>query len=268
MKKLQGIMVGLFSFLVWWAPSNAAPNIGLAQTPLNILWRVQVPRTGGTDYMTTISPGERNLFASDGQIFYVPKTNISSTGPLYRLFTGSIFDHMDSESPDEGGYSLEGIQGYPFTSSGASAGLAQIQRSYNPGTGDHATIKPGENISGYSVLQGLSRWGYPRYNHTAESILSLSAGGVTIESDAIGGGQLTRWWYAGTQFLNSQGYGRALQASFFLDDFDPPMNPTEAGDRWANDYTAYPPEFISPERSHGSPIVQFYNDYSNPTRPI
>ena len=57
----------------------------------------------------------------------------------------------------------------------------------------------------------MAAYGYSRYGGTAEVLLSLSAGGVTVQSNAVAGAHL-RWYRNGTQFLNHGDYGGEIQA--------------------------------------------------------
>jgi len=91
---------------------------------------------------------------------------------------------------------------------------------------------PSESLSGY-VPQALPAYGYPRYGNQAEVLLDLKAGGVTVESNAVAGGSVWRWFWNGMQFINHRDYGRQIQNAFYY--LDPTgnlnnYNPNEAGD--------------------------------------
>ena len=45
-------------------------------------------------------------------------------------------------------------------------------------------------------------------------MLTLSAGGVNLESNAVAGGVVWRWFWNGLQFVNNADYGREIQAAF------------------------------------------------------
>ena len=259
MQKFIIAILVLVSFLLWSAPSRAALTVTLPLTPLNILWRVQVPRSGGVDYMTTTASSERNAFTSDGQIFYVPRNNDTVTAPLYRLFQSLIPNHMESETQNEGGYSLEGTLGYPWSTTAfpAPQGLTQIMRMYNPANQDHATTKPGEvlPVTGYTQSQGFSKWGFARYNNLDDdnNLLSLTAGGVTVASNRNAGGCVWQWTYRGVPYIDHYDYGREMQSAFFYNDDSGTLNnPTECGD-------GYSQRTLAPQDRHGSPMVSGYN---------
>ena len=60
----------------------------------------------GTDYFTT--PSYAAEYAQNpgyGQIFYIPSANTGGQTTLYREYTG--YDHFDSTSYGEGGYTTE-----------------------------------------------------------------------------------------------------------------------------------------------------------------
>lgn len=219
---------------------SAAPPVG---TRLNILWRVKP----GSDYMTTNTSGERNAFPPANAVAYVPASNVAGTSALYRLLRGS--DHMDSLTAGEAGYTTEGILGYPFSTSTAVQGLGQLYR-YRNSAGDHALGRSNESAAfaaqGYSTVQPLNAWAYPRFNRTTDSLLAISGGGVTIESNAVAGGALWHWTWNGTQFVNNRDYGRQIQAGLFWGPVSNRSAPTEAGDEHSD-------LALSPEVRHGSP---------------
>lgn len=216
--------------------------------PLNVLWRI---RTGGGDRTITISSQERNLYPLDGAIFYVPMQPHLSVGtvPLYRLYNGS--DHMVSLDPNEGaaeGYHVEGILGYPFVAQ--QPGTSELIRTHNPSTGHHSL----RNNTGLDTEQGyvdqpMGVYGYPRYYNQSAKLLSLSGGGITVDSNEVAGGSLWQWTWNGIQMINNWDYGRQIQTDIFPVDY---ANPTEAGDTWSN--------YSPPALNHGSPLGLAEND--------
>jgi hypothetical protein len=126
----------------------------------------------------------------------------------------------------------------------------QLSEFLNSGTGDYALLAPSEILPGYNPQQ-LAAYGYPRFGNASEVLLSLSAGGVTVQSNEVAGGTTWRWFWNGTQFLNHADYGREIQAAFYYGT-TPDLNPNEAGDRLTFD-------FLDPSIKHGSPILQFEN---------
>lgn len=231
---------------------SASSLVGRA-VPLNILWRVGV----GADRMTTTSPVERDMFPLEGAVFYVPRDSASGTLPLYRLYSGA--DHMDSLIVGDGGFATEGILGHPWASPSAASGLTPLLRPFNPGTGDHATTHPYETLSGYSLpYPAFGVYGYNRCNNLVESMLPLTDGGVTIESNGCTGGALWRWTHNGTQYLNNGDFGRQMQIAFVEDAYDTSgmtRNPTEAGDVHSH-------VGIRPGARHGSPLLAIHNSGS------
>jgi hypothetical protein len=217
--------------------------------PLNVLWRID---TGGGDKTITNNPVERDSFPLDGAIFYVPMEAHPSIGtvPLYRLFNGR--DHTVSLDPHEGeaqGYHVEGVLGYPFVAQ--QPGTSELIRTYNPATGHHSL----RNSTGLETEQGyidqpMGVYGYARYYKEATHLLSLTGGGVTIDSNEVAGGALCGWTWNGVQVVNNWDYGRQVQTDIFPFDF---ANPTEAGDTWST--------FDSRAAvNHGSPLALAEND--------
>jgi hypothetical protein len=210
--------------------------------PLNVLWRI---RTGGGDRTITISSAERDEYPLDGAIFYIPEQDHPGLGtvPLYRLYNGE--DHMVSLNPHEGeaqGYHVEEILGYPFVA--RQPGTSELIRTYNPSTGHHSLRNSTglETEEGY-VDQRLGVFGYPRYYNQSEQLLTLSGGGITVDSNEAAGGALWHWTWNGYQIINNWDNGRQIQTDIFPPDY---ANPTEAGDTWSG--------YSVPALDHGSPV--------------
>lgn len=218
----------------------------LPTTVLNTLWRVDV---SGPQRMTTWQSSERNAFSSEGQIWYAPTGSLgSTTQTLYRLYQGSIPDHMDSPNLGEGGYSTDGPLGNPWNSWSAPPGTAQLVRAYNPTAHVHALLQPNESLSGFTNLEQNGLFGYPRYNLAAEDLLTLSAGGVTIQSNRVAGGAVWTWSWNGAQFVNHDDYGREMQSDVLVAN----NNPDEAG--------AIADQSVPTQDKHGSPLLSASNN--------
>src|SRR5262249_3226776 len=154
-------------------------------------------------------------------------------------------DHADgTDAPT--GYNMEETLGYPWAKA-SLPGLDVLSEAVNLSTGDHALVAPSESLPGYTG-SSLGVYGYPRFVNTTEEVLSLTAGGVTVESNKVAGGVTWRWFWNGMEFENHFGYGGEIQAAFYYD--NGPLNPNEAGD-------GYFPAGIS--AGNGSPTVRFEN---------
>ena len=213
-------------------------------TRLRTLYRI----INGTDRRTTVGSSERPGYLLEAQTYYVPDQAGTSRETLNRVVNSSGTDYADAIS-DLSGYSQDMELGFPWIN-GDTAGTAQLEEAFNSATGDHALLAPSENLPGY-VPQPLAAYGYPRYGNAAEVLLSLSAGGVTVQSNAVAGGSTWRWFWNGVEFLNHNDFGREIQSAFY---FDGPqlINPNEAGDRLTFD-------FLDQSVKHGSPILKFEN---------
>jgi hypothetical protein len=221
---------------------NADPNGNLAveiqkalvATPLNILWRV-LPWE--TNRMTTSGPEERDAYPNEGAVFYAAGNETEpGTTALYRYNNGP--DHRDSTLTDlGGGYLQEGPLAFPWTSH-ALPGLSPMVEGFNPETGDYALMQPGEKLAGYNT-EPLNAFGYKRYYNQGISLLSLTKGGVTVESNRVLGGSLWRWTWNGTQFLNQGWAALGAQSRLFFDLGEGPRGMDEG---------------IAPF-NHGSPLV-------------
>jgi len=222
-------------------PSQGSPPP--TPTTLRVLWRV---RFNNTDRTTSFGSGERNTLPLDGQIYYVPDQPGAGRTALNRYTNAGIVDHADGTNAPSG-YTLEKALGYPWEQA-LLPGLDVLSEAVNPSTSDYALVAPSESLLGYNA-SSLGVYGYPRFVNTTEAILSLSAGGVTVESNKVAGGVTWRWFWNGMEFENHFGYGGEIQAAFYFGTSST-LNPNEAGD-------GYYPAGIS--AGNGSPAVRFEN---------
>jgi hypothetical protein len=196
--------------------------------------------------MTTFGANERGTYPLEGQVYYVPDQLATDRITLNRMISAGGTDHADATG-SLNGYSVDQAIGYPWTNSSVPA-LVPIIEALNSLTGDYAMLAPPETLAGYT-LQPLPVYGYPRYGNAEEVLLSLSAGGITVQSNAVAGGALWRWFSNGIEFVNNADYGRQIQADFYYP-ASPNYNPNEAGDFYHR---------IEPILAHGSPLLRFEN---------
>jgi hypothetical protein len=213
------------------ADSNAdlAVTVGraLAPTHLSIMYRLLVG--DGTDRMTSGDPAEVDQFPSEGQLYYVAAdSQTPRTTTLNRFNNGP--DHRDSPLTDIAGYWLEGPLAFAWASN-VQPGLKPMVEGYNAATGDYALMQPGEHLPGY-ISTPLNVFGYPRFLNQKESILSLTAGGVKIESNRVFGGALWRWTWNGKQFLSNADSQRGSYDVLFMNSYTDYIN--ENGDDCLN----------------------------------
>jgi hypothetical protein len=229
----------------------SGPALSQTTTVLTTLWETKV---GSNDYMSTNSTTERDTYANRGAFIYMPSTNISGTTAFYRLFNGT--EHMDSNVAGEAGYTTEGALGYIWTSPSAVPGIDKPNRIYNS-TNDHAEVRNGDTISGYTNIDAPNLYGYLRYNNTATVLNSLSAGGVAIGSNNVTGGAIWSWVWNSTEFVDHADYGREIQSAVAWQASGVVHNPTEAGSEAANSGGA--------GNNQGSPIYQSSNSGNTQT---
>jgi hypothetical protein len=225
--------------------------IGGERVVANIVWRQRV--YSRPDLMSTTRADERDGWPGDGQVWYLPSSQVAGTVPVYRLYhpnIGGHMDHMDSLTAGEGGYQTEWDRtlGYAYTNSAAVPGLSRLVRTYRSATGDHGTRSNNEPVMSGFTDEPLNAYGWSRYNNQNTSLLSTSAGGVTVSSNKVAGGAVWHWWHNGTQYINNVDYGRQMQAALFFKDGTRPHNPTEAGD-------AYSFQGLPVHQRHGSPLA-------------
>jgi len=241
-------------FKVEPAPPGTTPaNAAL----LNFVWRLQ-PTAG--DWMSSSLTGEFNTYSGDGQMYYAPQNDGGGYLSLHRTYNPSVPDYMPSNDPNEGsgaGYSNDVRVAYLYPDS-SWPGTEQIARAYKSSTGDHAIVRPGESLPGYS-LEVMSGYAYPRYGEQNESLLELTGGGVTIGSNRSAGGALWSWSHNGKEFVNTRDYGRQIQSAYFDPTYDDSaglfglINPTEAGSQYTD---------VSRDvgRRQGSPLISAQNN--------
>ena len=226
-------------------PPPPPPPLASPPTPttLRLMYRLSF---SSTDLMTSVGSAERNAYTLDGAMYYVPDQPASGRTALNRYLNAGVTDHADGTNAPPG-YTLQEVLGYPWTQA-SLPGLDILSEGFNPITGDYALITPSESHPNYSSTS-LGVYGYPRFLNTTEAILSLSAGGVTVESNKVAGGVTWRWFWNGMEFENHFGYGGEIQAAFYFGTSST-LNPNEAGD-------GYFPAGIS--AGNGSPTVRFEN---------
>jgi hypothetical protein len=200
----------------------------------------------GADRMSSYGPNERTMYPLEAQTFYVAEQPGSDRVAVNRLISADGADHADATGtmPD---YTLDQLLGCAW-SAASFPGLVPLLEASNSASGDYAMVFPAEMLPGY-ISQPLAAYGYPRYGSAGEVLLSLSAGGITVQSNAVAGGATWRWFWNGTQFVNNFAYGRQIQADFYYPT-SPDYNPTEAGDSLPRDI---------PALGHGSPLIRFEN---------
>lgn len=223
--------------------ASPPPPPSTTPTTLRVLYRLSF---NNTDRMTSFGFDERNRFPLEGQIYYVPDQSGTGRTTLNRYLNSSATDHADGTAAPSG-YTWEEALGYPWAQA-SLPGLDVLSEAVNSSTGDHALVVPSESLSGYTA-SSLGVYGYPRFVNTTGAILSLSAGGVTVESNKVAGGVTWRWFWNGMEFENHFGYGGEIQAAFYFGNSST-LNPNEAGD-------GYFPAGIS--AGNGSPVVRFEN---------
>jgi len=200
----------------------------------------------GSDRWSTSGESERINLPLEAQTYYVAAQSAKGETALNRLVNSSGTDHADAVS-SLNGYSQDMLLGYAWTSA-LNPAMAQLAEGFNSSTGDYALLALSETLPGYAP-QPLAAYGYPRYGGLSEVVLSLSGGGVTVESNEVAGGAVWRWYWNGIQFVNHADYGREIQDAFYFG--TGPTNPTEAGDNMFNSF--------DPSLRHGSPVIQFQN---------
>lgn len=241
-------------FVVQEAPPGATPA---KAEVMNFVWRL-LPTAG--DWMSSSLTSEFDTYSGDGQMYYAPQNDGGGYLSLHRTYNPSVPDYMPSNDPNEGsgiGYSHDGRVAYLYPDAGRQ-GTERMARAYNSGTGDHAIVRPGEALPGYS-LEVMSGYAYPRYGELNESLLTLTGGGVTIGSNRSAGGALWSWVHNGKKFVNTRDYGRQIQSAYFDPTYGDSVgvfgliNPTEAGSQFTD---------ISRDvgRRQGSPLLRAENN--------
>ena len=248
------IMIG-FAWILVILESNCGggTNMPLPPSPKSPVPTPTVLRSlyrlveNGNDRVSTFGPDERASYPLEAQVYYVPDQSADNRITLNRVVNASGSDHADTTT-SLSGYTQDRVLGYPW-SSVAVPGVVQLTEAFDSSTGDYALLSPNESLPGYNPAP-MAAYGYPRYGGAAEVLLSLSAGGVTVQSNAVAGGTTWRWYWNGTEFLNHGDYGREIQGAFYFG--TSLLNPNEAGDQLTFSY-------LDQSLKHGSPILRFEN---------
>jgi hypothetical protein len=243
-------MLIIFFFLIGYesfgTPAEAVIGSG-SPVPLHSLIRVLV---GTSDRMTTLSSTEAQNFPVEGQIFYLPLTQLTGTIPIYRLSNGA--DHMDSLYPNEGGYSSEGILGYVWTNPSSKPGVSSFMRAFNANSLDHMSHHQFESLPIGYADEGASGYGFRRYNNSDQTLVLFSGGGITAHANLVAGAAVWDWSWNNMQFLNAVDCGRQLQTAVQSEALH--LDAPECGDNFFYNSTVNP---VPSWKKHGAPVVSY-----------
>lgn len=225
--------------------STSISTINSLQTELSIQWNLLL---GSSDYMTSTDFIEASSLPTVGQSYYLPKSLLSGTSPLYRAYNGS--KHMvTGSSSGEGAYAIEGVVGYGYSASSAPVGTVNMFRSYSALHGGFTLSSPNYTIASYDSAQYFNKYAYPRYNSNT-SLLTLNGTAISIKSNRVAGGSIWELSWNGKQFVNTADFGRLIQSSMNLGNG---ALPTEGGDKHFSANSSF---------CHGSPLIEAYNSGS------
>jgi hypothetical protein len=212
-----------------------------------------MPTFGNGDSMTEplwLTGGANPGYGSAGfqETWYIPRTNLANTAPLYRLYSPTNLDHMDWTSAISG-YTTEFTHGYPWTYQ--APGTLPISRYLKGSISDHRTWLNSQVPSGYAVdailstANGLPRYGYERFGNLLDlcSVLSaayrdsLSNSLIRIDFNKIWGNGIGKITYSGTtpaKQVVASDIGAMVQSTLLLaTSLDTTtcciINPTESG---------------------------------------
>jgi len=212
-----------------------------------------MPSFGDGDSMTEplwLTGGTNPGFGSAGfqETWYIPRTNLANTAPLYRLIGSTNGDHMDWTSAVSG-YTTELTHGYPWTAQ--VPGSLPISRYLKGNIFDHRTWLNSQVPAGYAVdailstTNGLPRYGYERFGNLLDrcSVLggayrdSLSNSLIRIDFNKIWGNAIGKITYLGTtpaKQVVASDIGAMVQSTLFTSTAADTngcclVNPNEAG---------------------------------------
>ena len=197
--------------------------------------------------------------------------------PLYRLYSSSVDNHMESGATTEGGYTLNAnLSSHVWSTAGP--GMVGLNRYYGRAQPDDQPTGLASDVAlfdawNYGVVGGYG-FGYPRYGSQHQVYVTVPtayeganpatvSNQMVLKSNKAAGGVVSQLWYNGFQFLNNFDYGRQLQIGLFKEvAWTPYDNPTEGGDRWSAPTGCpsggAPPTYLrNCGQSHGSPLLDF-----------
>lgn len=214
-----------------------------------------MPNFGDGDSMTEplwLTGGANPGFGSAGfkETWYIPRTNIASTAPFYRLYSSTYLDHLDSDSNAGGNtYTTEFTHGYPW--SYQAPGTKPISRYLKGSIFDHQTWLNSQVPTGYAIDEifssgnGVPRYGFERFGNLLDRCSVFSAGYrdslsnsvLRIDFNKIWGnaiGKITYGTGTGARQVVAQDIGAMVQSTLFTSTASDTsgcchVNPTEAG---------------------------------------
>lgn len=253
------LSVGLWLPVLTFAqPANKDPLL------LNMVWRAEIA-TG--DFMDTVSRAEFDNFPGSGLSYYLPGENGSGYVNVFRHRNNTSGQHLPSNFNTIDGSTFDGRIGFAFPSATSTpGGLTPLARLHDATTGDRFLALPGETRPGYTT-QSMDGYGWARNLTNNENLISLSGGGVSIQSNLNAGGSLWRWTHNGKQYINTRDYGRQIQSAYiaqndlFKDSLGKNryINPTEGGTRFSD-------LAVPAARRQGSPLISASNDVASKTQ--
>lgn len=242
---MQRHVLGVLVLLLVVIPADAPAGENKVYTMIT-RWN----KSNTTDHITSNSSQEKPKDSTfEGQMFYIPRSALSGTRPIYRNYHPGITDHMDSTLKGEGGYNFEFRHGYAFKKRGL--GMDPIRRWFKLSLNDHMLSFEGETPGGYAA-EGNLGYAYARYGNSCEILLTASAGGVKMKANVVSGGSIAELWWGGKQFINNYDYGRQISIATNLEPIGEKDNPTEGGSKYGC------PGVKAAGRAQGSPLLWSY----------
>lgn len=222
-------------------------------------------------YRADADLNEGDPWGADGwsETWYVPADPGTGKSALWRLYSHTYQDHMDSENPNEGsmyGYTSEGAVGYPWTSS--ALGRQPLARYY-ASPFDHRTERPNltfssVNADGQTLYYGQefqwdntsgrpSLYGYPRFGTRYDLMnwpsdgrcallrdpatyqYQLDNGVIKVEFNRDWGNTIQNLYFDGRSVVAGLNIGYMMQGCLWIDaghggeNPDYLLNPTESG---------------------------------------
>jgi hypothetical protein len=247
-------------------PSFPWQNHFIDLTRLGNHW---MPNFGDGDSMTNpfwLDQGTSFPYGSAGfqETWYIPRSNLVNTAPLYRLYSPGNVDHMDWTA-GVSGYTTEFTHGYPWTYQ--APGTLPISRYLKSSIFDHRTWLNSQIPSRYAVdaimstANGLPRYGFERFGNLLDQCSVINMGnaiGTKLQNSKLRVGFDPLWGnaisemtqLATTKQVVSHSIGEMVQSVLWYAGpaGGPLLNPTQSGGADCWDYGAT-------RRWAGSPVI-------------
>jgi len=207
------------------------PSLGDGDSMTEPLWRYSA---------MSYRDGERWGASGMQETWYIARDNAIGRSPLFRLYSPSYSDHMDSLQSNEGasfGFASDLTHGYVWNGS-RPAGTSPLARYFNGSIFDHRLWFPGVTPPNYVWDQQSLGYGYKRYGNQLDRCSAItyspknriSNSVVTVSHYELWGNAIGSAVYQGMELVADKDIGYLVQGTIFpAAPAEALVNPTQSG---------------------------------------